>query len=196
MIYLAPSKLSYCTLIFYPKRWFFSHILSFFSDDTNDTNLCSGRPVGAVTTLRNGTMVVFRGEGLPSEHYIKACNTFTFFDTEKKTKKVQLNMNKECTLCITLTVTTIKIQMTLKINLICYFTFQDTTSGLLTDTWCLVRLRVSHRCGGSLPPSTLRSPAATARAKHTFLRYIFLSWHHWLHFKDFMDEPICTISGF
>nr|XP_033937219.1 proteoglycan 4b [Pseudochaenichthys georgianus] len=31
------------------------------ADDTNDTNLCSGRPVGAVTTLRNGTMVVFRG---------------------------------------------------------------------------------------------------------------------------------------
>ncbi|XP_034386062.1 proteoglycan 4b isoform X2 [Cyclopterus lumpus] len=31
------------------------------ADDRNDTNLCSGRPVGAVTTLRNGTMVVFRG---------------------------------------------------------------------------------------------------------------------------------------
>ncbi|KAK1896546.1 Proteoglycan 4 [Dissostichus eleginoides] len=31
------------------------------ADDSNDTNLCSGRPVGAVTTLRNGTMVVFRG---------------------------------------------------------------------------------------------------------------------------------------
>ncbi|XP_008293750.1 proteoglycan 4 [Stegastes partitus] len=30
-------------------------------DDSNDTNLCSGRPVGAVTTLRNGTTVVFRG---------------------------------------------------------------------------------------------------------------------------------------
>lgn len=30
-------------------------------DDSNDTNLCSGRPVSAVTTLRNGTMVVFRG---------------------------------------------------------------------------------------------------------------------------------------
>uniref|UniRef100_A0A4W6CWT7 SMB domain-containing protein n=1 Tax=Lates calcarifer TaxID=8187 RepID=A0A4W6CWT7_LATCA len=27
----------------------------------NDTNLCSGRPISAVTTLRNGTMVVFRG---------------------------------------------------------------------------------------------------------------------------------------
>ncbi|GAA6221295.1 proteoglycan 4-like isoform X2 [Lates japonicus] len=30
-------------------------------DDSNDTNLCSGRPISAVTTLRNGTMVVFRG---------------------------------------------------------------------------------------------------------------------------------------
>ncbi|XP_019202518.1 proteoglycan 4b isoform X1 [Oreochromis niloticus] len=31
------------------------------ADDNNDTNLCSGRPVSGVTTLRNGTMVVFRG---------------------------------------------------------------------------------------------------------------------------------------
>ncbi|XP_029003456.1 proteoglycan 4b isoform X2 [Betta splendens] len=31
------------------------------ADDRNDTDLCSGRPVGAVTTLRNGTTVVFRG---------------------------------------------------------------------------------------------------------------------------------------
>uniref|UniRef100_A0A3Q3KHB7 Uncharacterized protein n=2 Tax=Monopterus albus TaxID=43700 RepID=A0A3Q3KHB7_MONAL len=31
------------------------------ADDSNDTNLCSGRPIGAVTTLRNGTMVIFRG---------------------------------------------------------------------------------------------------------------------------------------
>ncbi|KAM8875190.1 proteoglycan 4b isoform 2-T2 [Spinachia spinachia] len=31
------------------------------ADDSNDTDLCSGRPVGAVTTLRNGTVVVFRG---------------------------------------------------------------------------------------------------------------------------------------
>uniref|UniRef100_A0A673Y5P2 Proteoglycan 4b n=1 Tax=Salmo trutta TaxID=8032 RepID=A0A673Y5P2_SALTR len=30
-------------------------------DEHNDTNICSGRPVGAVTTLRNGTVVVFRG---------------------------------------------------------------------------------------------------------------------------------------
>uniref|UniRef100_A0A3P8WJB1 SMB domain-containing protein n=1 Tax=Cynoglossus semilaevis TaxID=244447 RepID=A0A3P8WJB1_CYNSE len=30
-------------------------------NDSSDTNLCSGRPVGAVTTLKNGTMVVFRG---------------------------------------------------------------------------------------------------------------------------------------
>ncbi|XP_071373119.1 proteoglycan 4b [Centroberyx affinis] len=33
----------------------------FQADDSNDTNLCSGRPTSAVTTLRNGTMVVFRG---------------------------------------------------------------------------------------------------------------------------------------
>uniref|UniRef100_A0A3P8SIC8 Proteoglycan 4b n=1 Tax=Amphiprion percula TaxID=161767 RepID=A0A3P8SIC8_AMPPE len=33
----------------------------FQGDDSNDTNLCSGRPVGAVTTLRNGTVAVFRG---------------------------------------------------------------------------------------------------------------------------------------
>ncbi|KAM9848866.1 proteoglycan 4b [Aulostomus maculatus] len=33
----------------------------FQGDDSNDTNLCSGRPVGGVTTLRNGTIVVFRG---------------------------------------------------------------------------------------------------------------------------------------
>uniref|UniRef100_A0A8C7L383 SMB domain-containing protein n=1 Tax=Oncorhynchus kisutch TaxID=8019 RepID=A0A8C7L383_ONCKI len=31
------------------------------SYEHNDTNICSGRPVGAVTTLRNGTVVVFRG---------------------------------------------------------------------------------------------------------------------------------------
>ncbi|XP_056271233.1 proteoglycan 4-like isoform X2 [Pseudoliparis swirei] len=31
------------------------------ADDSYDSDLCSGRPVGAVTTLRNGTMVVFRG---------------------------------------------------------------------------------------------------------------------------------------
>ncbi|TWW58177.1 Proteoglycan 4 [Takifugu flavidus] len=34
---------------------------SYQADDSNDTDLCSGRPVSGVTTLRNGTMVVFRG---------------------------------------------------------------------------------------------------------------------------------------
>lgn len=34
---------------------------NFQSDDSHDTNLCSGRPVSGVTTLRNGTIVVFRG---------------------------------------------------------------------------------------------------------------------------------------
>ncbi|XP_047443062.1 proteoglycan 4b isoform X2 [Mugil cephalus] len=31
------------------------------ADDSNDTDLCSGRPVAGVTALRNGTVVVFRG---------------------------------------------------------------------------------------------------------------------------------------
>ncbi|XP_073332283.1 proteoglycan 4b isoform X2 [Pagrus major] len=31
------------------------------ADASNDTNLCSGRPVSGLTTLRNGTIVVFRG---------------------------------------------------------------------------------------------------------------------------------------
>lgn len=31
-------------------------------DDSNDTDLCSGRPVNGLTTLKNGTTVVFRGE--------------------------------------------------------------------------------------------------------------------------------------
>ncbi|XP_028301421.1 proteoglycan 4b isoform X2 [Gouania willdenowi] len=31
------------------------------ADDSNDPDLCSGRPVSGVTTLRNGTTVVFRG---------------------------------------------------------------------------------------------------------------------------------------
>uniref|UniRef100_A0A3Q3G0G6 Proteoglycan 4b n=1 Tax=Kryptolebias marmoratus TaxID=37003 RepID=A0A3Q3G0G6_KRYMA len=35
--------------------------LCFSPDDSNDTNLCSGRPISGVTALRNGTMVVFRG---------------------------------------------------------------------------------------------------------------------------------------
>ncbi|XP_038138338.1 proteoglycan 4b isoform X1 [Cyprinodon tularosa] len=30
-------------------------------DENSDSDLCSGRPVGGVTTLRNGTIVVFRG---------------------------------------------------------------------------------------------------------------------------------------
>ncbi|KAL7887929.1 hypothetical protein AOLI_G00029030 [Acnodon oligacanthus] len=31
------------------------------ADANNDTNICSGRPVNGLTTLRNGTIVVFRG---------------------------------------------------------------------------------------------------------------------------------------
>uniref|UniRef100_A0A671P2X8 Proteoglycan 4-like n=1 Tax=Sinocyclocheilus anshuiensis TaxID=1608454 RepID=A0A671P2X8_9TELE len=33
----------------------------FFKENDYDTNLCSGRPVSGLTTLRNGTIVVFRG---------------------------------------------------------------------------------------------------------------------------------------
>ncbi len=32
-----------------------------FADDY-DTNLCSGRPVNGLTTLKNGTVVAFRGQ--------------------------------------------------------------------------------------------------------------------------------------
>uniref|UniRef100_A0A667W9T6 Proteoglycan 4b n=1 Tax=Myripristis murdjan TaxID=586833 RepID=A0A667W9T6_9TELE len=31
------------------------------ADDSNSTNLCNGQPTSAITTLRNGTIVVFRG---------------------------------------------------------------------------------------------------------------------------------------
>ncbi|XP_077389346.1 proteoglycan 4b isoform X3 [Festucalex cinctus] len=31
------------------------------ADDSNDTNLCNGRPANAITTLRNGTIAIFRG---------------------------------------------------------------------------------------------------------------------------------------
>ncbi|XP_067086457.1 proteoglycan 4b [Osmerus mordax] len=40
------------------------------SDDNNNTNLCTGRPAGATTTLRNGTIVVFRG------HYFWVLDSF------------------------------------------------------------------------------------------------------------------------
>ncbi|XP_046905450.1 proteoglycan 4b isoform X2 [Hypomesus transpacificus] len=40
------------------------------SDDNNNTNLCTGRPAGATTTLRNGTVVVFRG------HYFWVLDSF------------------------------------------------------------------------------------------------------------------------
>uniref|UniRef100_A0A3B5AK05 Proteoglycan 4b n=1 Tax=Stegastes partitus TaxID=144197 RepID=A0A3B5AK05_9TELE len=57
-----PRKPAACFLITrLSKQIFSSKMCFFFPDDSNDTNLCSGRPVGAVTTLRNGTTVVFRG---------------------------------------------------------------------------------------------------------------------------------------
>lgn len=34
----------------------------FFTDANSDPDLCSGRPVNGLTTLRNGTIVVFRGQ--------------------------------------------------------------------------------------------------------------------------------------
>uniref|UniRef100_A0A3B5LHM0 Proteoglycan 4b n=1 Tax=Xiphophorus couchianus TaxID=32473 RepID=A0A3B5LHM0_9TELE len=42
-------------------EFFFNNVLICPPDDSDDTNLCSGRPVSGITTLRNGTMVVFRG---------------------------------------------------------------------------------------------------------------------------------------
>lgn len=45
-------------LIWFPLKTCWSLL-----DDSNDTDLCSGRPISGVTTLRNGTMVVFRGQG-------------------------------------------------------------------------------------------------------------------------------------
>ncbi|KAJ8384497.1 hypothetical protein AAFF_G00204120 [Aldrovandia affinis] len=33
----------------------------YLPEDNNDTNLCSGRPISGLTTLNNGTVVVFRG---------------------------------------------------------------------------------------------------------------------------------------
>ncbi|RVE73516.1 hypothetical protein OJAV_G00032130 [Oryzias javanicus] len=41
------------------------------ADDSDDKNLCSGRPISGVTTLRNGTIAVFRG------HY------FWFLDSDR-----------------------------------------------------------------------------------------------------------------
>lgn len=58
----------YC--VFYPNRWFPHKCVLFLSpDDSNDTNLCSGRPVSGATTLKNGTIVVFRGECQPGSCY-------------------------------------------------------------------------------------------------------------------------------
>ncbi|XP_076007352.1 proteoglycan 4b [Genypterus blacodes] len=36
-------------------------VTDYQADDSNSTDLCSGHPISAVTTLKNGTMVVFRG---------------------------------------------------------------------------------------------------------------------------------------
>lgn len=79
------------------------------------------------------------------------------------------------------------------------FFFQGTTSGFWTETGRLVRPVTSHKCGASLPPSTLCSPAATARAKHTFSRYSFHP-NQWVHLTNlnlrcFMGGTLCTLSG-
>lgn len=34
----------------------------FFLSVLDETNLCNGKPVDGLTTLRNGTLVAFRGE--------------------------------------------------------------------------------------------------------------------------------------
>uniref|UniRef100_A0A3Q0S4I1 Proteoglycan 4b n=1 Tax=Amphilophus citrinellus TaxID=61819 RepID=A0A3Q0S4I1_AMPCI len=48
-------------ICFFISQVISSQMCLFSPDDSNDTNLCSGRPVSGVTTLSNGTMVVFRG---------------------------------------------------------------------------------------------------------------------------------------
>lgn len=49
----------FCTSFSSSGLWCFPYT---HTDDSNDTNLCSGRPINGLTTLRNGTTVVFRGE--------------------------------------------------------------------------------------------------------------------------------------
>ncbi|XP_016526347.1 proteoglycan 4b isoform X1 [Poecilia formosa] len=44
-----------------PQTQITDNLKDYQGDDSDDTNLCSGRPVSGITTLRNGTMVVFRG---------------------------------------------------------------------------------------------------------------------------------------
>ncbi|XP_027883252.1 proteoglycan 4b isoform X1 [Xiphophorus couchianus] len=44
-----------------PQTQITDNLNDYQGDDSDDTNLCSGRPVSGITTLRNGTMVVFRG---------------------------------------------------------------------------------------------------------------------------------------
>ncbi|KAM4740063.1 proteoglycan 4b [Anableps anableps] len=44
-----------------PQTQITDNLRDYQGDDSDETNLCSGRPVSGVTTLRNGTMVVFRG---------------------------------------------------------------------------------------------------------------------------------------
>ncbi|KAM4575540.1 proteoglycan 4b [Fundulus diaphanus] len=44
-----------------PQTQILDNLRDYQGDDSDDTNLCSGRPISGLTTLRNGTMVVFRG---------------------------------------------------------------------------------------------------------------------------------------
>ncbi|MED6239916.1 hypothetical protein ATANTOWER_013087 [Ataeniobius toweri] len=44
-----------------PQTQITDNLKDYQGDDSDDTNLCSGRPISGLTTLRNGTMVVFRG---------------------------------------------------------------------------------------------------------------------------------------
>ncbi|XP_061093865.1 proteoglycan 4b isoform X1 [Conger conger] len=43
------------------QTWTTDNPNDYLPEDNNDTNLCSGRPISGLTTLRNGTVVVFRG---------------------------------------------------------------------------------------------------------------------------------------
>ncbi|KAK5623408.1 hypothetical protein CRENBAI_014855 [Crenichthys baileyi] len=44
-----------------PQTQITDNLRDYQGDDSEDTNLCSGRPISGLTTLRNGTIVVFRG---------------------------------------------------------------------------------------------------------------------------------------
>lgn len=147
-----------------------SKMSTFSPDDSNDTNLCSGRPASAVTTLRNGTIVVFRGRCQETDigclKVIRHDNCVWMWivnspPSRHRAVMWEKNMSEpkyldpECrwiSLCIDVHVP------------------QDTTSGSWIETGCRVQPAASQMCGASRPPLTRPSPAATARAKRTSSR--------------------------